>query len=279
MLGGRAEVPEDRLAAAGQQREPDQLVHRPGADVGRGHVADVGEVEGQQGAERGALERGAEPGQPVVAEPVEVDALLPVDGVGPVRADHRRTAHGLCVDSPSKPPSRGKCQVLLHTVYRHTAHVRVDVGRPSDGSRPNDDDSADPVRERARRRRPGGACGPGLSLRELASRVAVSPSFITQIERGKANPSVGTLYALVTELGASLDELMVTRSEVCHARASWPTQPGLAADRRAGPGRRGTGPGRDVRGGLGAADHDHDPFVDFLHVEYHRAARRAHPRS
>ena len=55
--GGRAEVPDDRLAAAGEQREADQLVHRPGADVGGRHVADVGEVEGQQGAEVGALQR------------------------------------------------------------------------------------------------------------------------------------------------------------------------------------------------------------------------------
>ena len=63
--GRRAEVPQDRLAAARQHGEPDQLVHRPGADVGRRHVADVGEVERQQGAERGRLERrGAGPAAP-----------------------------------------------------------------------------------------------------------------------------------------------------------------------------------------------------------------------
>ena len=85
--GGRAEVPDDRLAAAGQQREPDQLVHRPGADVGGGHVADVGEVEGQQGTELGSIEVLSEALQPIGAEPVEVDPLLPVDCVRPVRAD------------------------------------------------------------------------------------------------------------------------------------------------------------------------------------------------
>ncbi len=37
--------------AARQHREADQLVHRPGADVRRGHVSDVGEVEAQQRAE------------------------------------------------------------------------------------------------------------------------------------------------------------------------------------------------------------------------------------
>jgi transcriptional regulator with XRE-family HTH domain len=47
----------------------------------------------------------------------------------------------------------------------------------------------------------------GLSVRELARRLALSPSLISQIERGKATPSVGTLYAITTELKLSLDEL------------------------------------------------------------------------
>jgi transcriptional regulator with XRE-family HTH domain len=48
----------------------------------------------------------------------------------------------------------------------------------------------------------------GLSLRGLAERLGVSPSLISQIERGLANPSVSTLYAIVTELDVSLDELL-----------------------------------------------------------------------
>jgi transcriptional regulator with XRE-family HTH domain len=47
----------------------------------------------------------------------------------------------------------------------------------------------------------------GLSLRELARRLEVSPSLVSQIETGKTQPSVRTLYAIVTELGVSLDEL------------------------------------------------------------------------
>lgn len=47
----------------------------------------------------------------------------------------------------------------------------------------------------------------GMSLRELARRVDVSPSLISQIEHGKATPSVGTLYAIVSTLDVSLDEL------------------------------------------------------------------------
>lgn len=48
----------------------------------------------------------------------------------------------------------------------------------------------------------------GLSLRSLADRLGVSPSLISQVERGRAKPSVSTLYAIVTELGVSLDELL-----------------------------------------------------------------------
>jgi transcriptional regulator with XRE-family HTH domain len=48
----------------------------------------------------------------------------------------------------------------------------------------------------------------GLSLRALAEKLGVSPSLISQIERGRARPSVSTLFAIVTELDASLDELL-----------------------------------------------------------------------
>jgi transcriptional regulator with XRE-family HTH domain len=47
----------------------------------------------------------------------------------------------------------------------------------------------------------------GISLRELARRLAISPSAISQIETGRARPSVATLWAIVTELGMSLDDL------------------------------------------------------------------------
>ena len=47
-----------------------------------------------------------------------------------------------------------------------------------------------------------------LSLRELAKRLSVSPSLISQIETGRAQPSVSTLYAIAAELNVSLDELL-----------------------------------------------------------------------
>src|SRR5207249_4792600 len=42
---------------------------------------------------------------------------------------------------------------------------------------------------------------------ELARRLEVSPSLVSQIETGKIQPSVRTLYAIVSELGISFDEL------------------------------------------------------------------------
>jgi transcriptional regulator with XRE-family HTH domain len=47
-----------------------------------------------------------------------------------------------------------------------------------------------------------------LSLRELGRRVGVSASMLSQIENGRAQPSVATLYALVSCLNVSLDELL-----------------------------------------------------------------------
>ncbi len=57
----------------------------------------------------------------------------------------------------------------------------------------------------------------GISLRELARRVGVSPSLVSQIELDRVNPSVSTLWAIVTELG-------MTMSDVFGEAAPEPTQ-------------------------------------------------------
>lgn len=48
----------------------------------------------------------------------------------------------------------------------------------------------------------------GISQRELARRLGLSPSLISQLESGVSKPSVGTLYAIVTELDLSLDRII-----------------------------------------------------------------------
>ncbi len=53
-----------------------------------------------------------------------------------------------------------------------------------------------------------------LTLRELARRVGVSPSLISQIETGRSQPSVGTLYAIATELEVSVDDLLFDGDDI-----------------------------------------------------------------
>lgn len=60
----------------------------------------------------------------------------------------------------------------------------------------------------------------GISLRELARRVGVSPSLVSQIELDRVNPSVSTLYALVTELGMTMSDVFGEEQSVRAARES-----------------------------------------------------------
>jgi transcriptional regulator with XRE-family HTH domain len=56
-----------------------------------------------------------------------------------------------------------------------------------------------------------------MGLRELARRLDVSPSLVSQIETGKVQPSVRTLYAMVSELGVSLDEMFAPENGAASA--------------------------------------------------------------
>jgi transcriptional regulator with XRE-family HTH domain len=80
----------------------------------------------------------------------------------------------------------------------------------------------------------------GLTVRELAGRLELSASSVSQIERGKLQPSVRTLYALASEFGVTVDEVLFEQpSPVANgASAELPeapvTGPGLALQRAAG---------------------------------------------
>jgi len=76
----------------------------------------------------------------------------------------------------------------------------------------------------------------GLSLREVARRIGVSASLISQIERDKVNPSVSTLYALVQELRLTMGDLFAGDGASPLDTAVPPTTPAtplVTADQRA----------------------------------------------
>jgi transcriptional regulator with XRE-family HTH domain len=59
----------------------------------------------------------------------------------------------------------------------------------------------------------------GTSVRSFARTLGVSPSLVSQIERGLVMPSVGTLYGMCSELGLTLDYLFDQSTQSATARA------------------------------------------------------------
>ena len=52
----------------------------------------------------------------------------------------------------------------------------------------------------------------GLSLREVARQMNVSASFVSQLENGKSQPSVATLYSISQVLDVSIDQLFAAEA-------------------------------------------------------------------
>src|SRR3954454_17426307 len=78
----------------------------------------------------------------------------------------------------------------------------------------------------------------GVGLRELARRLDLSPSSISQIETGKIRPSVRTLYALASEFGVTVDEVLFDAAAAppdaaAAAASTGGREPGLAVQRAA----------------------------------------------
>src|ERR671912_378699 len=99
----------------------------------------------------------------------------------------------------------------------------------------------------------------GLSLRETARRLGISPSALSQIETGKAHPSVGKLFDIVNLLNVSVDGLLA--SETVAARGDQ----GFVSLQRTGEHET-----LELESGvrwrrLTAGSY---PGVEFLHVEY-----------
>ena len=113
----------------------------------------------------------------------------------------------------------------------------------------------------------------GLSLRAMAARLGVSASLISQVETGRARPSVRTLYAIASELGISLDELMFSDARTLDDRDDPPIEPGAVPEIRlpADPVQRAASR-TAIRLASGVVwerlTTASIPNVDFLHVTY-----------
>lgn len=97
----------------------------------------------------------------------------------------------------------------------------------------------------------------GFTLREFAKNVGVSPSLISQVERGLAMPSVATLLAITKELGLELGDLFKLE--------------GPKGSVASGPVQRGNSR-KEIRLASGVRwerlTPGPDPDVDFLYVTY-----------
>ncbi|MEV1085501.1 XRE family transcriptional regulator [Streptomyces sp. NPDC050211] len=119
----------------------------------------------------------------------------------------------------------------------------------------------------------------GMSLRSLAREIGVSASLVSQIETGKSQPSVSTLYAITTALGISVESLFEARESmpriaagaapgtVLHALAAFAADPGRRIGPLVTPGERET---LELDSGVVWERLGHVPGtdVDFLRVTY-----------
>jgi transcriptional regulator with XRE-family HTH domain len=121
----------------------------------------------------------------------------------------------------------------------------------------------------------------GISLREFARRLGVSPSLISQIERGRAMPSVGTLYSIANELDLSFDDMFnpAEHSGVIPNPAVPP--PGAEAEDGRVVQRAHDRKVIRLAGGVQweRLTPQHDEQVEFLHVTYEVGASSCQPDS
>jgi transcriptional regulator with XRE-family HTH domain len=109
--------------------------------------------------------------------------------------------------------------------------------------------------------------GQGMGLREMARRVGISASALSQIETGKAQPSVSKLFDIVNLLGVSVDGLLAgnDRPQIVVTRG----QDGFFSLQRAGQHETLELESGVLWSRLTAGSF---PGVEFLHVEYQPGA-------
>ena len=112
----------------------------------------------------------------------------------------------------------------------------------------------------------------GFSVRGLAARTEVSPSLISQIELGRASPSVATLWAVATELGISIGDLFNGPEPAVRAAPA----PSEAAVQR-----HGTRKAITLAGGVRweRLTPSSDESAEFIHIIYPAGAESCPPDS
>ena len=108
----------------------------------------------------------------------------------------------------------------------------------------------------------------GLTVRELARQVHVSPSFVSQIENGKSQPSVSTLYAFSQSLNVSVDDLFDVSSHAGAGPEGVRSAPAVTALR---------GEGGPAAGAAAAAFPTGDPAAAWRPSEYANRVSIVHP--
>jgi transcriptional regulator with XRE-family HTH domain len=131
-----------------------------------------------------------------------------------------------------------------------------------------------------------------IGLRELARRLGVSPSLISQIETGKTEPSINTLFAMVSELELSVNEIVFDSERDDGQPSAGPADAAAAAHRPAGRVDHAEGPDSPVQrrtnrtsisleSGVSwqrlTAQPDHN--VDFLYLRYPPGSESTPPHS
>jgi transcriptional regulator with XRE-family HTH domain len=117
-----------------------------------------------------------------------------------------------------------------------------------------------------------------MTVREVARRVGVSPSLVSQIERNKVTPSVSTLWSLVTVLGLSMGDLFDGVEPEPGAAGARPAAAASADSRITAPGHR---PVINLESGVAweRLTADRDQVVEFLTIVYPPGAESCHEDS
>jgi transcriptional regulator with XRE-family HTH domain len=128
----------------------------------------------------------------------------------------------------------------------------------------------------------------GIGLRELARRLGVSASLISQIETGKTEPSINTLFSIVSELELSVNEIVFDSRQEAGPVLETVVLPARDGPVRAGSGgsdspvvRKGSRIAISLESGVSwqrlTAQPDHN--VDFLYLRYPPGSESTPPHS